>query len=445
VSILGIGGRWRRPTAGPSGTRDRPVGSARVIGAARCLGLAGCVGTVVLVGLTGCSSAPPRPKPAATAPAPAAASAAPAPRPGGYYLDDGPGDAAPPGLEATPDPVPKLEPLSTLANRPYAVMGSQYVPDVTLRGYRATGIASWYGRRFHGQRTSSGEVYDMYKMTAAHRTLPIPSYLRVTNVANGRSVVVRVNDRGPFLHDRLVDLSYTAALKLGFLGQGSARVEIESVIPADAPVGDAASPPPPVARSAPAPGSASSARSPSGAGSAPRPGSTSAAGLASAPGSALQSAAAAAARSASGAGPAPRPGSAYAAEPAPVPTSASSAGPVSPAGSAPPASSAPAAESAPQMPPSGPTPALTLAQTMPERPAGARVWLQFGAFSALERAQALCTTLAAKLSNGDPMPLVQAAAGLFRVRLGPYRDTAEARRVADRLGAGLGLTPLIGE
>jgi rare lipoprotein A len=100
-----------------------------------------------------------------------------------------------------------------------------------LEPYKERGIASWYGRRYHGQKTASGEVYDMYGMTAAHTTLPIPSYARVTNVANGKSVVVRVNDRGPFLSDRLIDLSYTAAYKLDVLGGGSARVEVESILP----------------------------------------------------------------------------------------------------------------------------------------------------------------------------------------------------------------------
>jgi rare lipoprotein A len=94
-------------------------------------------------------------------------------------------------------------------------------------------VASWYGRKFHGQKTSSGEVYDMFAMTAAHPTLPIPSYVRVTSLANGKSVVVRVNDRGPFLHERVIDLSYAAAWKLGYIGSGSAMVEVESVLPGD--------------------------------------------------------------------------------------------------------------------------------------------------------------------------------------------------------------------
>jgi rare lipoprotein A len=150
-------------------------------------------------------------------------------RRGGYYLDDGPGDHPPANLAQIPDAEPKVEPLSRYGNNPYVVFGREYVPDRSYRRFRQRGTASWYGRRFHGQRTSSGEAYDMYAMTAAHPTLPIPSYAKVTNVANGRSVVVRINDRGPFLHGRVIDLSYVAAWKLGYIEQGSALVELEAL------------------------------------------------------------------------------------------------------------------------------------------------------------------------------------------------------------------------
>lgn len=156
---------------------------------------------------------------------------APVPRRGGYYLDDGPGENAPENLDAIPDAVPKAEPLHRFANNPYSALGRDYVPMREARPYRARGIASWYGRRYHGQKTSSGEPYDMYGMTAAHPTLPIPSYARVTNPANGRSVVVRINDRGPFHADRIIDLSYTAAWKLGYVNNGSALVEVENILP----------------------------------------------------------------------------------------------------------------------------------------------------------------------------------------------------------------------
>jgi len=160
-------------------------------------------------------------------PAPAAAS----PGKGAYYKDDGPGANAPANLAAIPDAIPKSEPLNRFANRPYQALGRDYVPMTQPVPFRQSGVGSWYGRRYHGAKTSSGEVYDMYAMTAAHPTLPIPSYVRVTNPANGRSVVVRVNDRGPFLADRIIDLSYVAAWKLGYVDAGSARVEVESILP----------------------------------------------------------------------------------------------------------------------------------------------------------------------------------------------------------------------
>ena len=152
---------------------------------------------------------------------------------GGYYQDDGPGANPPPGLLDTPDAVVKYEPYARFANKPYAVFGQTYTPLVNDEPFSQRGVASWYGVKFHGQRTSSGEPYDMYKMTAAHPTLPIPSYARITSIETGRSVVVRINDRGPFHADRIVDVSYTAALKLGLLGKGSHQVEIERMFPGD--------------------------------------------------------------------------------------------------------------------------------------------------------------------------------------------------------------------
>jgi rare lipoprotein A len=152
---------------------------------------------------------------------------------GGYYQDDGPGDNPPPGLRDIPDAVVKYEPYARAANKPYAVFGQSYTPLINGEPFSQRGVASWYGVKFHGQRTSSGEPYDMYKMTAAHPTLPIPSYARVTSLETGKSVVVRINDRGPFHSDRVVDVSYTAALKLGLLGKGSHQVEIERLFPDD--------------------------------------------------------------------------------------------------------------------------------------------------------------------------------------------------------------------
>lgn len=190
--------------------------------------------------LAGCSTAPRYDAPAAKAP-----SAPPAqfPRSGGFYLDDGPGENPPANLDAIADAVPRAEPLHRGAMRPYNVMGRDYVPMTALAPYRARGVASWYGRRYHGKLTSTGEPYDMYAMTAAHPTLPLPSYARVTHVASGKSVVVRVNDRGPFIDSRLIDLSFTAAHKLGVVKGGSALVDVELIIPGAAATVAAAPPP----------------------------------------------------------------------------------------------------------------------------------------------------------------------------------------------------------
>lgn len=184
--------------------------------------------------IAACSNAPyrePARTGASTAPSPFPAPQ-PAPPPSSkYYLDDGPGLNPPPDLDAVPDAVPRLEPLHRAANRPYAVLGREYVPATTLKPYQERGIASWYGRKFHGQKTSIGETYDMYGMTAAHPTLPLPSYARVTNAASGRSVVVRVNDRGPFLHGRIIDLSFAAAHRLGIAQNGSGEVDVQAILP----------------------------------------------------------------------------------------------------------------------------------------------------------------------------------------------------------------------
>ncbi|MDI6747988.1 MAG: septal ring lytic transglycosylase RlpA family protein [Rhodocyclaceae bacterium] len=151
-------------------------------------------------------------------------------RGGGFYQDDGPADDIPVDLASVPDAVPQVEPLHRFANRPYSVLGRDYTPLQTRAPFRQQGIASWYGRKFHGQKTSSGEVYDMFGMTAAHPTLPIPSYVRVTRPETGKTVVVRVNDRGPFLHGRVIDLSYTAAWKLDLIGNGSGTVIVEKLL-----------------------------------------------------------------------------------------------------------------------------------------------------------------------------------------------------------------------
>ena len=178
----------------------------------------------------------PAPPPAKEKPLPAA----PVKRGGGYYLDDGPGDNPPPDIDAIPDAIPRTEAILPRASLPYVALGQRYVPLKTFQTYKQRGIASWYGRRYHGQKTSSGEIYDMYGMSAAHTILPIPSYVRVTNPENGKSVVVRVNDRGPFHSERLIDLSYAAAYKLRLIDKGSGLVEVETLDASQPPIASAA-------------------------------------------------------------------------------------------------------------------------------------------------------------------------------------------------------------
>ncbi len=142
-------------------------------------------------------------------------------------------DGAPPrklNPDEIKDAVPRREPVTSAGNKsPYTVLGQTYVLLPTAKGYHATGIASWYGTKFHGQSTSNGEKYDVYEMTAAHKTLPIPCYVLVTNLENNKQAIVRVNDRGPFVSNRLIDLSYAAAVKLGYADKGTAFVEVTAI------------------------------------------------------------------------------------------------------------------------------------------------------------------------------------------------------------------------
>lgn len=149
------------------------------------------------------------------------------PSSGSARIPDLPGDA-----------IPRREPRSKYGNGPvYEVFGKRYTVMQNSRGYRERGVASWYGKKFHGNLTSNRETYDMYKMTAAHKSLPLPSYVRVRNLRNDKSIVVRVNDRGPFVHNRIIDLSYSAALKLDMIRDGTSLVEV-TAIDVDAPGGD---------------------------------------------------------------------------------------------------------------------------------------------------------------------------------------------------------------
>jgi rare lipoprotein A len=167
--------------------------------------------------LSACSLTQHRQTPPAPAPPVAPPPAAPAP---------------PAGIGSIPDAVPRVEPRSAHGNPPfYDVLGQRYYVLASADGYLERGVASWYGPTFHGGNTSSGELYDMYAMTAAHKTLPLPCYARVTNLRNGKSVVVRINDRGPFVANRLIDLSYSAALRLDMIRDGTSLVEVRTLSP----------------------------------------------------------------------------------------------------------------------------------------------------------------------------------------------------------------------
>ena len=307
--------------------------------------------------LAGCGSVATRkPEP----PVPAASTS----RPGGYYQDDGPGDRSPAELVTIPDAEPRVEPLHRFANNPYQALGQNYTPLRELRAYRERGMASWYGRKFHGQRTSSGEPYDMYAMTAAHPVLPIPSYARVTNPGNGRSVIVRINDRGPFRPGRVIDLSYAAAHKLGYASAGSTLVDVDAITPEAMPQ-LARRTPPPAPEATPNP-EAQHARS----------GADPAAILAGADPGALADAG----------GAAPAPGAAAA--------------------------------------------------------AGA-VYLQLGAFSGKDNAESFRQKIGSQLGWLDRAIELLQRDGLFRVRLGPYRDRAEAGGIAERIREALDLKAVL--
>ena len=182
---------------------------------------------------------------------------------GSRYRDnaDSVPDGPPPDISKLVEPVPKVEPRALYGNKsPYSVLGQSYTVLPNANGYVERGIASFYGNKFHGYKTSSLEEYDMYQFSAAHKTLPLPSYARVTNLENGKSVVVRINDRGPFHDNRLIDLSYAAAVKIGVYPKGTGLVEVRAITPGE-PLQDL--PPPP------APAVAASTGLPTG---APRPG-----------------------------------------------------------------------------------------------------------------------------------------------------------------------------
>ncbi|WP_374566236.1 septal ring lytic transglycosylase RlpA family protein [Ideonella sp.] len=321
---------------------------------------------------------------------------------------DGPPPADAPDVRDVPDAEPKVEPIrSGGPNKPYEVLGQSYTPMTGDEPLVEKGLASWYGRRFHGRRTASGETYNMYAMTAAHKTMPIPSYARVRNPANGREVIVRVNDRGPFSRGRVIDLSYAAAVRLG-VQNGVAPVEVERITYEDIRAGLAGK-------------SATQARAPA---------------------------------------PAPAP----APEPAPAPTATPTLPAAEPAVAPLPAAlaAAPSPEPdtgvAPSLPPAqvalaAAGPASAQAQPVPEATTPSRAhtaaasgfWLQLGAFGQGSGAYSFQQRLTQELDWLSPLLTVFAEGGLFRLQAGPYASRDQAREAAEKIRAALALVPMIVE
>ena len=352
---------------------------------------------------------------------------------GGYYKDDGPDANPPSNLDSVPDAVPRIEPLASGANKPYNIFGRSYVPDVSGGPYREQGRASWYGRKFHGNPTSNGERYDMYAMTAAHRTLPIPSYVRVTRVSNGKTVVLRVNDRGPFHSDRIIDLSYVAAYKLGMLGPGSTEVVVERITPDQIRNWKAV----------PAPANVAQANA--------EPVARTASGSASAPGSPVTAMAATGAVAIAGAGTATAATStATSAAVALTPNLPPTAQLLPPTPPTPPVDTAPAARAdvaATSKPPTSPASVGQLSATAARSPGTpvppGSMYLQFGAFSEPGRAQALAQRLSEQLSPdlGRTVHVDQNASNLYRVRIGPFAGREAATQAQSAAQGSTGMAP----
>ena len=331
-------------------------------------------------------------------------------------------EANPPaGLSKVPDAEPRLEEIrGSGPNKPYNVLGKNYVPITRDAPFTERGLASWYGKRFHGRPTASGEIYNMYAMTAAHPTLPIPSYARVRNPANGREVLVRINDRGPFHGGRIVDLSYTAALKLDLL-RGVGQVELERItyedirtgawrrdVPATqmaAGVGVPAALVAPVSTAAPAPAPA------------PPPVAAAAAAPVTDPVSLSAPAAEMAVSASSSAATMP-------AAPSSLPAEVVRAAPNTPAATAP-LADAPAAR----------------AFTTPAR----GFWVQLGAFRQRDGAESFQQRVGSELDWLSPLLAVFSDASLFRLQAGPYPSRSDASTAAERIRSALQLVPVIVE
>ena len=429
-----------RPSNRPSNGTAHRTAKRRVETAAGRRGAA-LAAIVVAAALAACPS--PGPRPGAPGARSDTGERPPVARGGGYYQDDGPGEHPPADLMSIPDAVPRPEPLLARANRPYVVFERQYQPMVELSPFRQRGVASWYGRKFHGRRTSSGEVYDMYAMTAAHPTLPIPSYARVTHLASGRSVVVRVNDRGPFLHDRVIDLSYTAAARLGYAGAGSAQVEVELITRFDgvplegvAASGPAAAPAVPAVSAAPA----------------ARPAAVADVRFVQVAASGAEALRLERLDVETVVAPIER------AAPQRAPSERTSPERTSPERTTPERTTpertsperAPSERASPQRmpmtpPPDGPRPATVTASPRSASAAPVAdtgVFLQLGAFSTRENAEALRDHLEAQLDTGVPLR-VRADGAHFKVLMGPYPRRADALAAAERIAQRSGSRPFV--
>ncbi|CAN5726756.1 hypothetical protein BH11PSE8_BH11PSE8_05830 [soil metagenome] len=354
---------------------------------------------------------------------------------------DGPEANPPAGLEGVQDAEPVVEPIRLGGpNKPYEVFGQQYVPITLDRPFAERGLASWYGRKFQGKPTSSGELYNMYAMTAAHPTLPIPSYARIRNPANGREVVVRINDRGPFHSRRIVDLSYTAALKLDIL-RGVTPVELERITFEDIRTGAwrrgvPAGPGADVRMAAgagDAPGSAGAVRVtaatlPSAIPARPTTFADPRAAAASAPPaiepvSAAQATPPVAAPAALVAAPASG-GTAFGTATTPTPVNVAD-GTTPPVAAPPPVADAPPAR----------------AHTAPAR----GFWVQLGAFRQRDGAEGFQQRVASQIDWLTPLLAVFSDASMFRLQAGPYPTRDDARSVAERIREALQLVPVIVE
>ena len=298
---------------------------------------------------------------------------------------DGPGVNPPADLASVPDAEPRVEPIRAGGpNKPYQALGREYVPATRDLPVSERGLASWYGRKFHGRKTASGEVYDMYAMTAAHPTLPIPSYARIRNPANGREVLVRVNDRGPFVPGRIVDLSYAAAFKLDLL-RGVAPVELERITFDEIRTGAWRGGAVRVAGAGPAPATAADV-------STPRPSAPTAAAV-----------------------DVPAQDVAFAVAPAVAP--------------------APAIAAPDPRPGPGRAPAE----------AARGFWVQLGAFRERDGAAALQRRVGDELAGLSPLLAIFGDAALYRVQAGPYSSRDDADAAAQRARSALAIVPIVVE